>query len=144
MISQHIEEVEMTQLLHELLNLMSSSSWSARHGSVFTISSILRHNPSAICSSTMFPSILNHLKVTLKDEKVFQLWCRCMQISRFLTPSNCWQIPMSQTVPPSWHVNEGIWKASTSSSSEWSIEHLNTFGYYFMPCVSFAWWFQWS
>ncbi|GMN25829.1 hypothetical protein TIFTF001_001087 [Ficus carica] len=67
--SQHMEDAQLTELLQELSDLTSSPSWSARHGSVLTISSILRHNPSAICTSTVFPSVLNHLKVSLKDEK---------------------------------------------------------------------------
>lgn len=67
--SQHMEDAQLTELLQELSDLTSSPSWSARHGSVLTISSVLRHSPSAICTSTVFPSVLNHLKVSLKDEK---------------------------------------------------------------------------
>lgn len=66
-----MEDAQLTELLQELSDLTSFPSWSARHGSVLTISSILRHNPSAICTSTVFPSVLNHLQVSLKDEKVF-------------------------------------------------------------------------
>lgn len=67
-----MEDAQLTELLQELSDLTSAPSWSARHGSVLTVSSMLRHNPSAICTSTVFPLILNHLKGTLKDEKVFQ------------------------------------------------------------------------
>ncbi|XP_024025150.1 protein ILITYHIA [Morus notabilis] len=67
--SQHMEDAQLTELLQELSDLTSAPSWSARHGSVLTVSSMLRHNPSAICTSTVFPSILSHLKGTLKDEK---------------------------------------------------------------------------
>lgn len=65
-----MEDAQLSELRQELLNLAFSPSWSARHGFVLTISSLLRHNPSAICMSTEFPSIINHLKATLKDEKV--------------------------------------------------------------------------
>lgn len=61
---------QLTELLQELSELVASTSWSARHGSVLAISSVLRHNPSAVCSSKVYPSILNHLKLNLKDEKV--------------------------------------------------------------------------
>ncbi|KAL5566833.1 hypothetical protein UlMin_029997 [Ulmus minor] len=67
--TQYMDDTQLTELLQELSNLISSQSWSARHGSVLTISSILRHNPSTICASTVYPSILSHLKGTLKDEK---------------------------------------------------------------------------
>ncbi|POO02948.1 Proteasome component Ecm29/Translational activator Gcn [Trema orientale] len=67
--SQHMEDAQLSELLQELSDLASSPSWSARHGSVLTISSMLWHNPSAICASTAFSSILLHLKITLKDEK---------------------------------------------------------------------------
>uniref|UniRef100_A0A0A0LH87 TOG domain-containing protein n=1 Tax=Cucumis sativus TaxID=3659 RepID=A0A0A0LH87_CUCSA len=67
-ISQYLEDDELTGLLEELIN-MASSSWHARHGSMLTISSILRHKPSAVCQFAMFSSILGCLKTALKDEK---------------------------------------------------------------------------
>ncbi|KAG7021005.1 Protein ILITYHIA [Cucurbita argyrosperma subsp. argyrosperma] len=67
-ISQYIEDNELTDLLEELIS-MASSSWHSRHGSVLTISSMLRHKPSAVCQSAMFSSILACLKSALKDEK---------------------------------------------------------------------------
>ncbi|XP_062084326.1 protein ILITYHIA [Humulus lupulus] len=67
--SQHMDVAQLGELLQEISDLVSSPSWSVRHGSVLTISSILRHNPSAIYTSTVYPSILRHLKNTLKDEK---------------------------------------------------------------------------
>lgn len=66
---QYIEDNELTDLLEELVS-MASSSWHSRHGSVLTISSMLRHKPSAVCQSAMFSSILACLKTALKDEKV--------------------------------------------------------------------------
>ncbi|KAL4637782.1 hypothetical protein ACB092_03G100700 [Castanea dentata] len=68
-ISQYMEDAQLTDLLQELSSLLSSPSWSARHGSVLTIKSMLRHNPTAICMSPFFQSIVDDLKETLKDEK---------------------------------------------------------------------------
>lgn len=68
-ISQYMEDAQLTDLLQELSSLLSSPSWSARHGSVLTIKSMLRHNPTAICMSPFFQSIVDNLKETLKDEK---------------------------------------------------------------------------
>uniref|UniRef100_A0A2N9J6T6 TOG domain-containing protein n=1 Tax=Fagus sylvatica TaxID=28930 RepID=A0A2N9J6T6_FAGSY len=68
-ISQYMEDAQLTDLLQELSSLVSSPSWSARHGSVLTITSMLRHNPTAICMSPLFQSIVDNLKGTLKDEK---------------------------------------------------------------------------
>ncbi|TQD88948.1 hypothetical protein C1H46_025540 [Malus baccata] len=67
--SQYLEDDQLTELLQELSDLPSSLSLSARHGSVLTISSMLRHNPSTICLSPEFPSILGRLKDALTDEK---------------------------------------------------------------------------
>ncbi|KAH7543347.1 hypothetical protein FEM48_Zijuj02G0174600 [Ziziphus jujuba var. spinosa] len=68
-LSQYMEDAQLTELRKELSNLASSPGWSARHGSVLTISSMLRHNPSSIFVSSEFASILNHLTASLKDEK---------------------------------------------------------------------------
>lgn len=68
-ISQYMEDAQLADLLQELSSLLSSPSWSARHGSVLTIKSMLRHNPTAICMSPFFQSIVDDLKETLKDEK---------------------------------------------------------------------------
>ncbi|XP_062006271.1 protein ILITYHIA [Rosa rugosa] len=67
--SQYIEDTQLTELLQELSSLPSSLGWTARHGSVLTISSMLRHIPSTICTSPVFPSILDQLKAALTDEK---------------------------------------------------------------------------
>lgn len=74
---QYLEDDELTGLLEELIN-MASSSWHSRHGSMLTISSILRHKPSAVCQFAMLSSILGCLKTALKDEKV--LFCHCLSI----------------------------------------------------------------
>jgi len=67
-----MEEPQLDDLLELLSNLASSPSWVSRHGSVLTISSLLRHNPSSVVTSQMFPSIMHCLKDALKDEKVLQ------------------------------------------------------------------------
>lgn len=67
---QYMEEEQLNDLFEELLKSSSSSSWSARHGSLLTISSILRHNSSALMESPSFPLIVDFLKSGLKDEKV--------------------------------------------------------------------------
>ncbi|CAK9164333.1 unnamed protein product [Ilex paraguariensis] len=68
-LSQYLEESQIFELVGELPNLASSSSYSARHGSVLTISSMLRHNPSAICLPALFSVVVLCLKDALKDEK---------------------------------------------------------------------------
>ncbi|XP_011002020.1 PREDICTED: translational activator GCN1 [Populus euphratica] len=67
--SQYMEEPQLDDLLELLSNLASSPSWVSRHGSVLAISSLLRHNPSSVVTSQMFPSIMQCLKDALKDEK---------------------------------------------------------------------------
>ncbi|XP_048226208.1 protein ILITYHIA isoform X2 [Ricinus communis] len=67
--SQYMEAAQLIDLLHQLSNSASSPSWVSRHGSVLTISSLLRHNPSSVITSAEFPSIIDCLKDGLKDEK---------------------------------------------------------------------------
>ncbi|XAR48876.1 hypothetical protein NMG60_11031843 [Bertholletia excelsa] len=67
-ISQYMEDSELSELLEDLSSSVSSSSLSARHGSILTISSMLRHNPSMICACTIF-SVTDCLNESLKDEK---------------------------------------------------------------------------
>lgn len=78
LVLQYLEDNELTDLLEELIT-MASSSWHSRHGSVLTVSSMLRHKPSVVCQFTMFSSILGCLKSTLKDEKVL-LFCHCLYL----------------------------------------------------------------
>ncbi|XP_021281649.1 protein ILITYHIA isoform X2 [Herrania umbratica] len=68
-ISQYMEESQLSDLLQELLDLSSSSNWADRHGSVLTFSSLLRHNPSTVFMSPESASILICLKSSLKEEK---------------------------------------------------------------------------
>lgn len=70
MIFQYMEDAELADLIQELLNLASSPGWAPRHGSVLAFSALLRHNPSAIFMSPKFPSIIDCLKSSMKDEKV--------------------------------------------------------------------------
>lgn len=77
LVFQYLEDNELTDLLEELIN-MASSSWHSRHGAMLTISSMLRHKPSAVCQFAMFSSILGCLKSALKDEKVLFCHCLCM------------------------------------------------------------------
>ncbi|XP_050384454.1 protein ILITYHIA [Argentina anserina] len=67
--AQYVEDTQLTELLQELSSFPLSLPWSSRHGSVLTISSMLKHIPSTICASPVFPSILGQLKAALKDEK---------------------------------------------------------------------------
>jgi HEAT repeat protein len=68
-ISQYLQGDQVPELLEELTSLTSSSTWYTRHGSVLTISSVLRHNPSIVSTSPLFSSVLDCLKLASKDEK---------------------------------------------------------------------------
>ncbi|XP_061366387.1 protein ILITYHIA [Gastrolobium bilobum] len=68
-LSQYLEDVQLTELILELSSLANSPSWPPRHGSILAISSLFRHNPAPICSSSLFPTIVDCLRDTLKDEK---------------------------------------------------------------------------
>ncbi|KAL3520591.1 hypothetical protein ACH5RR_018740 [Cinchona calisaya] len=68
-ISQYLEDDQISEVLKELPTSTSSPSWFTRHGSVLTISALLRHNPTIVCASPSFPLVVNALKSSLKDEK---------------------------------------------------------------------------
>ncbi|KAK7337971.1 hypothetical protein VNO77_18565 [Canavalia gladiata] len=68
-LTQYVEDVQLTELIQELSSLANSPSWPPRHGSILTISSLFHHNPAPICSSSLFPTIVDCLRDTLKDEK---------------------------------------------------------------------------
>ncbi|XP_063940401.1 protein ILITYHIA isoform X2 [Daucus carota subsp. sativus] len=68
-VSQYLEDDQFVELLDELTKSASSPDFCSRHGSVLTISSILRHEPSRLCGCTLFSEILDCLKVALNDEK---------------------------------------------------------------------------
>ncbi|KAG6752975.1 hypothetical protein POTOM_043019 [Populus tomentosa] len=65
----YMEEPQLDDQLELLSNLASSPSWVSNHGLILTISSLLRHNPSSVVTSQMFPSTIHCLKDALKDEK---------------------------------------------------------------------------
>ncbi|KAL9233413.1 hypothetical protein vseg_008420 [Gypsophila vaccaria] len=67
--SEYIDDSQLAELLEEQSDLAVSSSWTARHGSVLTISSMLRHCPSRVCESSSLPTIISLLKNMLKDDK---------------------------------------------------------------------------
>ncbi|KAJ8770180.1 hypothetical protein K2173_011515 [Erythroxylum novogranatense] len=69
LMSQYMDDTQLCELLQNLSDLASSTSWLSKHGSVLTISSLLRHNPSAVIISPEFPCIIDSLKAALKDEK---------------------------------------------------------------------------
>ncbi|XP_050917035.1 protein ILITYHIA [Lathyrus oleraceus] len=68
-LTQYLEAVQITELIQELSTLANSPNWPPRHGSILTISSLLYHNPASIFSSSLFPTIVDCLRDTLKDEK---------------------------------------------------------------------------
>ncbi|KAE9616079.1 putative translational activator Gcn1 [Lupinus albus] len=68
-LTQYLEDDQLTELIQELSNLAYSPSWPPRHGSILTISSFFHNNPASICSSSLFPAIVDCLRDTLKDEK---------------------------------------------------------------------------
>ncbi|XP_071922276.1 protein ILITYHIA-like isoform X1 [Coffea arabica] len=68
-ISQYLEDDQISEVLKELPTSASSPSWFTRHGSVLTLSALLRHNPTIVCASPSFPMVVNSLMSNLKDEK---------------------------------------------------------------------------
>ncbi|KAK7285862.1 hypothetical protein RJT34_20645 [Clitoria ternatea] len=68
-LTQYLEDSQLTELIQELSSLASSPSWPPRHGSILTISSLFHHNPAPVCSCPLFPTIINCLRDGLKDEK---------------------------------------------------------------------------
>ncbi|GKC30115.1 protein ILITYHIA [Tanacetum coccineum] len=66
---EYLEEDKFSELLEELPEEASSPSWSARHGSVLTISSMLRHIPTIMSASPLFAAVSFCLKNSLKDKK---------------------------------------------------------------------------
>jgi HEAT repeat protein len=69
MLTQYLEADQFTELIQELSSLANSPNWPPRHGSILTISSLLYHNPAPVFSSSLFPTIVDCLRDTLKDEK---------------------------------------------------------------------------
>ncbi|KAI7734036.1 hypothetical protein M8C21_026553, partial [Ambrosia artemisiifolia] len=68
-LSEHLEDDQIFELLEELTDNASSASWFARHGALLTISSMLRHIPTMISASSSVTVVADCLKNNLKDEK---------------------------------------------------------------------------
>ncbi|XP_076949401.1 protein ILITYHIA-like isoform X2 [Bidens hawaiensis] len=68
-LSEHLEDDQMFELLEEVTDNATSASWTARHGALLTISSMLRHVPSIISASSSVTVVTDCLKNNLKDEK---------------------------------------------------------------------------
>uniref|UniRef100_R7WCR4 TOG domain-containing protein n=1 Tax=Aegilops tauschii TaxID=37682 RepID=R7WCR4_AEGTA len=69
-LSQYMDETETTDLVQTLLSMGTLPDWCTRHGALLTFSSISRHCPTKLCHSTSFPSIVDLLKDSLKDDKI--------------------------------------------------------------------------
>ncbi|XP_071733980.1 protein ILITYHIA [Rutidosis leptorrhynchoides] len=68
-ISEYLENDQISQVLEELPDKASSPSWYARHGSLLTISSMLRHIPTMVLASPSFTIVADCLKNSLNDDK---------------------------------------------------------------------------
>lgn len=69
-VQQFLDDAEISDVLKEVVDSVSSSSWITRHGSILAITSMLRHNASTIYGSPLLPIVDDCLKSALKDEKV--------------------------------------------------------------------------
>ncbi|OEL22068.1 eIF-2-alpha kinase activator GCN1 [Dichanthelium oligosanthes] len=65
----YMEEIEISDLVQILLNLSTSTDWCTRHGALLGFSSISMHSPSKLCHLASFPSLVDLLKDSLKDDK---------------------------------------------------------------------------
>jgi len=68
-LSQYMDETETTDLVQTLLSMGTLPDWCTRHGALLAFSSISRHCPTKLCHSASFPSIVDLLKDSLKDDK---------------------------------------------------------------------------
>ncbi|KAF8675346.1 hypothetical protein HU200_047709 [Digitaria exilis] len=68
-LSLYMEETEISDLVQILLNLSTSPEWYTRHGALLGFSSIAMHSPSKLCHLASFPSLVDLLKDSLKDDK---------------------------------------------------------------------------
>jgi hypothetical protein len=64
-----MEENETSDLVQTLLNMGTLPDWCTRHGALLTFCSISMHCSSKLCRSMSFPSIVDLLKDSLKDDK---------------------------------------------------------------------------
>lgn len=120
-ITQYTGAAQLVDLLQQLSNSDSSPSWVSSHGSVLTISSLLRHSPFLITSAE-FPLLADCLKDGLQDERVFSVLMGEFYAFIF---TGFWIHPcFCKSVPCSWNFNQGIRKAYSSSNSERSFKNL--------------------
>ncbi|KAG8380391.1 hypothetical protein BUALT_Bualt06G0010500 [Buddleja alternifolia] len=77
---QYLENDQVSEVLAGVADSASSSSWTTRHGSALSISSMLRNNASIVCASPSITSLVDCLKSSLKDEKfpVRESSCRAL------------------------------------------------------------------
>uniref|UniRef100_K4AM52 TOG domain-containing protein n=1 Tax=Setaria italica TaxID=4555 RepID=K4AM52_SETIT len=68
-LSLYMEETEISDLVQILLNMSTSPDWCTRHGALLGFSSISMHSPSKLCHLASFPSLVDLLKDSLKDDK---------------------------------------------------------------------------
>uniref|UniRef100_A0A0D9VYB3 TOG domain-containing protein n=1 Tax=Leersia perrieri TaxID=77586 RepID=A0A0D9VYB3_9ORYZ len=66
----YMEENETSDLVQTLLNMGTLPDWCTRHGALLTFCSISMHCSSKLCCSTSFPSLVDLLKDSLKDDKI--------------------------------------------------------------------------
>uniref|UniRef100_J3LSA3 TOG domain-containing protein n=1 Tax=Oryza brachyantha TaxID=4533 RepID=J3LSA3_ORYBR len=66
---QYMEENETSDLVQTLLSMGTLPDWCTRHGALLTFCSISMHCSSKLCRSPSFPSIVDLLKDSLKDDK---------------------------------------------------------------------------
>ncbi|KAJ0966557.1 hypothetical protein J5N97_023474 [Dioscorea zingiberensis] len=68
-LSQYMEDSELLDLLQTLSDLSASPIWFIRHGAMLMFASMAVHSASKICQSSLFPSLLTHIRDALKDDK---------------------------------------------------------------------------
>uniref|UniRef100_A0A0E0KIC6 TOG domain-containing protein n=1 Tax=Oryza punctata TaxID=4537 RepID=A0A0E0KIC6_ORYPU len=66
---QYMEDNETSDLVQTLLNMSTLPDWCTRHGALLTFCSISMHCSSKLCRPMSFPSIVDLLKDSLKDDK---------------------------------------------------------------------------
>uniref|UniRef100_A0A0E0KIC1 TOG domain-containing protein n=1 Tax=Oryza punctata TaxID=4537 RepID=A0A0E0KIC1_ORYPU len=67
---QYMEDNETSDLVQTLLNMSTLPDWCTRHGALLTFCSISMHCSSKLCRPMSFPSIVDLLKDSLKDDKI--------------------------------------------------------------------------
>ncbi|KAM0941961.1 putative armadillo-like helical, translational activator Gcn1, TOG domain-containing protein [Dioscorea sansibarensis] len=68
-LSQYMEDSELLDLLQTLSDLSASPIWYIRHGAMLMFASMAVHSASKIGQSSILPSLINHIRDALKDDK---------------------------------------------------------------------------